>query len=64
MTGHPGTPDPSRPEIAVLCSDLPEIAALADLDRLPNSALLDTVRQILDEEDRKPTPNQEYQSVI
>jgi FXSXX-COOH protein len=53
-------------EEGVLWSDLPDLSGvrLSDLDRISSSALVESVRHILDESGRHPTTYSQYMANI
>jgi FXSXX-COOH protein len=58
--------DPPVDEEDVLWSELPRLSdlRLADLAAIPSSALVESVRRILDESGKQPTTYSQYQAVI
>jgi FXSXX-COOH protein len=50
----------------VLCSDLPDLngVCLSDLDKVPPSALVESVRRILEESEKQPAAYQQYHANI
>ena len=58
--------DQSTPDEKILGSDLLDLRGmrLADLEKLPSSALLESVRRILGQSEKEPTSYQQFDANI
>jgi FXSXX-COOH protein len=58
--------DQSKPDEKILGSDLLDLRGtrLADLEKLPSSALLESVRRILEQSEKEPTSYQQFDANI